>query len=31
MSELGLKIPKGEKEIQNDPYLLLGFGINAYL
>lgn len=31
MSELGLKIPKGEKEIQKDPYLLLGYGINAYL
>jgi len=25
-----LKIPKSEKQMVNDPYLVLGYGINAY-
>ena len=30
LNELGLKIPKSDEEILNDPYLILGYGINAY-
>jgi hypothetical protein len=29
LEELGIKIPKGDKEITDNPFLLLGYGINA--
>jgi len=29
--KLGIKMPKSEIAIENEPYLKLGFGINAYL
>jgi len=28
--EMKIKLPKGESEISKDPFLLLGYGINAY-
>jgi hypothetical protein len=28
--EMKIKLPKGEAEIAKDPFLLLGYGINAY-
>ena len=28
--EMRIKVPKGESEIAKDPFLLLGYGINAY-
>ena len=31
MAELGFKLPKNEDEIENDPFLILGYGINSYL
>ena len=30
MNELQVKIPKTEKEVQDDPYLMLGYGLNAF-
>ena len=29
--ELGFKLPKGEDAIEEDPFLILGYGINSYL
>jgi hypothetical protein len=29
-NELGIPVPKGDKNISSNPYLLLGFGFNAY-
>ena len=29
--ELGIKMPKGESKIENNPFLMLGFGMNAFL
>ena len=30
LNELGIKMPKSEEEIQKDPYLVLGYGVNAF-
>lgn len=30
LNELGMKMPKSEEEIQDDPYLVLGYGVNAF-
>jgi hypothetical protein len=30
LHELGFKAPKSEREIENEPFLLLGYGINSY-
>lgn len=30
MKELQVKIPKTEKEVAEDPYLMLGYGMNAF-
>jgi hypothetical protein len=30
LKEMKIKLPKGEAEIIKDPFLLLGYGINAY-
>lgn len=30
MMEMRIKYPKYEEEINNDPFILLGYGINAY-
>lgn len=30
LKDLGVKIPKNETQISQDPYLILGYGINAY-
>jgi len=27
---MGIKMPKSDKEIEADPFLLLGFGVNSY-
>lgn len=29
--ELGLKPPENEQNLQEDPYLILGYGVNAYM
>ena len=30
LKEMGFKVPKGDAELENDPYMLLGYGVNAY-
>jgi hypothetical protein len=30
LQELGMKVPKSEREIQKDPFLILGYGVNAF-
>jgi hypothetical protein len=30
LKELGLKLPKTEKKVNNNPFLLLGYGVNSY-
>lgn len=30
LQELNFKVPKSENEIKEDPYLILGYGVNAY-
>lgn len=30
LSEMGIKMPKSDKVVQEDPFLLLGFGVNNY-
>ncbi len=30
LKDLGVKMPKNEEQISQDPYLVLGYGINAY-
>ena len=30
LHELGIKMPKSEKQIKEDPYLIIGYGINAF-
>jgi len=30
LKELGVKVPKNEQQISQDPYLVLGYGVNAY-
>ena len=30
LQELNFKVPKSDNEINQDPYLILGYGINAY-
>ena len=30
MKEMDLKLPEGEEDIRKDPFVLLGYGINAY-
>lgn len=30
LKDIGIKIPKTDEEIAKDPFLILGFGINAY-
>ena len=27
---MGLKVPKGAGAIEEDPFLILGYGVNAY-
>lgn len=31
LKELGLKPTENEVEIEDDPYLILGYGVNAYM
>jgi hypothetical protein len=30
LKELGLKLPKTEKKVNKNPFLLLGYGVNSY-
>lgn len=30
LEDIGIKVPKSEGEIDADPFLILGYGINAY-
>jgi len=30
LAELGLKLPKTEKKVAKNPFLLLGYGVNSY-
>jgi hypothetical protein len=30
LNELGVKMPKSDGEIQEDPFLILGYGVNAF-
>jgi hypothetical protein len=30
MKEMNVKVPKTELEVQQDPYLMLGYGMNAF-
>ena len=30
LAELGIKMPKSEETVQEDPYLILGYGVNAF-
>jgi hypothetical protein len=30
LNELGLKLPKTEKKVNKNPFLLLGYGVNSY-
>ena len=30
MKELDIKMPKSEEQIQDDPFLILGYGVNAF-
>jgi len=30
MAEMGIKVPKSEEQLIEDPFLILGYGINAY-
>ena len=30
LHELGIKMPKSEKQTQEDPFLILGYGVNAF-
>jgi len=30
LKDLGVKMPKNEAQISEDPYLVLGYGVNAY-
>lgn len=30
LQELNFKVPKSDNELYDDPYLILGYGINAY-
>jgi hypothetical protein len=30
LMEMKIKLPKGEAQMQNDPFLILGYGVNAY-
>jgi len=30
LEDIGIKIPKSENEIDADPFLILGYGVNAY-
>lgn len=31
MKKMGMKVPKTDKEIREEPFLMLGYGVNAYL
>lgn len=30
LDELGIKIPESEEQLAQDPFLMLGYGVNAY-
>lgn len=30
LEDMNIKMPKSDKEIEKDPFLLLGFGVNSY-
>jgi len=30
LAELNLKLPKTEKKVNKNPFLLLGYGVNSY-